>query len=48
MTSEDTHNKTKIFLEKIQNQIFLDKQNKLPAIIDNDCYWLYKKINFYF
>ena len=44
MTSGDTHDKTKAFLEKNSNfgmrkdQIILIKQNKLPAILDNDCH----------
>ena len=44
MTSGDTHDKTKAFLEQNSNfgmkqdQIILIKQNKLPAILDNDCH----------
>ena len=52
MTSEDTHDKTKTFLEKNSNfgmktnQIILIKQNKLPAIIDNDCHLALQKDKF--
>ncbi len=50
MISEDTHNKTQIFLEKKlnlkKNQIILIKQNKLTAIIDNYCYLALQKDKF--
>ena len=44
MTSDDTHNKTVALLEKYknfglkENQISIVKQEKCPAIIDNDCH----------
>ena len=44
MTSGDTYDKIKAFLEQNLNfvmkkdQIILNKQNKLPAILDNDCH----------
>ena len=52
MTSGDTHDKTKAFLEKNSNfgmredQIILIKQNKLPAILDNDCHLALQKDKF--
>ena len=52
MTSEDTHDKTKTFLEEKSNfgmkkeQIILIKQNKLPAILDNDCHLALQKDKF--
>ena len=52
MTSGDTHDKTKSFLEKHSNfgmkkdQIILIKQNKLPAILDNDCHLALQKDKF--
>ena len=52
MTSGDTHDKTKAFLEKNSNfgmkkdQIILIKQNKLPAILDNDCHLALRKDKF--
>ena len=52
MTSGDTHDKTKAFLEKNSNfgmkkeQIILIKQNKLPAILDNDCHLALQKEKF--
>ena len=52
MTSEDTHDKTKDFLEKNSNfgmkkdQIILIKQNKVPAILDNDCHLALQKDKF--
>ena len=52
MTSGDTHDKTKAFLEKNLNfgmkkdQIILIKQNKLPAILDNDCHLALRKDKF--
>ena len=52
MTSGDTHDKTKTFLEENANfgmkkeQIILIKQHKLPAIIDNDCHLALQKDKF--
>ena len=52
MTSGDTHDKTKAFLEKNsyfgmkKEQIILMKQNKLPAILDNDCHLALRKDKF--
>ena len=52
MTSGDTHDKTKAFLEKNSNfgmkkeQIILIKQYKLPAILDNDCHLALRKDKF--
>ena len=52
MTSGDTHEKTKAFLEENSNfgmkkdQIILIKQNKLPAILDNDCHLALQKDKF--
>ena len=52
MTSGDTHDKTKAFLEKNSNfgmkrdQIILIKQNKIPAILDNDCHLALQKDHF--
>ena len=52
MTSGDTHDKTKAFLEKNLNfwikkdQIILIKQNKMPAILDNDWHLALEKDQF--
>ena len=52
MTSGDTHDKTKAFLEENSNfgmkkeQIILIKQNKLPAILDNECHLALQKDKF--
>jgi UDP-sugar pyrophosphorylase len=52
MTSGDTHDKTKTFLEQNANfgmkkdQIILIKQHKLPAIIDNECHLALQKDKF--
>ena len=52
MTSGDTHDKTKAFLEKNSNfgmkkdQIILIQQQKLPAILDNDCHLALEKDKF--
>lgn len=52
MTSGDTHDKTKAFLEKNsyfgmkKEQIILIQQHKLPAILDNDCHLALRKDKF--
>ena len=52
MTSEDTHDRTKEFLDKNSNfgmkkeQIIFIKQNKVPAILDNDCHLALQKDKF--
>ena len=45
MTSDDTHNKTLELLNKNknfglkENQISIVKQEKCPAILDNECHY---------